>query len=560
MSIDPNNLSGTATLTFSEEFNGNSLDASVWNTAYPWNAANGGTNLSNKEEQWYINSNYGPTAALAADTYQVKDGMLHIKAQPTPSGYKQHVDGYNYTSGMITTHDKFEQTYGYFEMRADIPSGKGMWPAFWLLQPGNWPPEIDIMEVIGSRPDHLETFVHYSDGGHQRQGNTTYYPGLSDGFQTYGVNWQADTITWYLNGKEVFKVNTPADLHDPMYMLVNLAVGGSWPGSPDANTQFPATMSIDYIRAYSELPEGMVPPPVVPDAEDEADEVVGEVVDEVIEENSAVEEDASEGETEDGSVDGEQQEEAPKANPDADDAVAELPEKVEPVEDEADLVDEIELELEDDSEVEDENDTAFEDELVDSPETERPVAEVEVPADVEEIVVDETPIAAAPDTGNGRSPANWDKFIEAFAGFGKNSAGNDGWSKMADKFSNKADKFTAKAEEFAAKKAGIADKMLAKKTVFEGNDDAIDFSASSVSGRDMSKVFKGSGFEVGNTKLDFGSRMEAIGDRIAAFQDKGMSSQAQKFQDLNMGDFDLNKSFAEGIAEQAVSQSAFDFA
>jgi beta-glucanase (GH16 family) len=539
MSIDPKNLNGTAILTFSEEFDGNALDSSVWNTAYPWNAANGGTNLSNKEEQWYINENYGPTAALAADTYQVKDGMLHIKAQPTPDGYKQHVDGYNYTSGMITTHSNFEQQYGYFEMRADIPTGKGMWPAFWLLQPGKWPPEIDIMEVIGSRPDHLELHVHYMEDGQQRQGKTIHYPGLSDGFQTYGVNWQADTITWYLNGEKVFEVDTPPDLHDPMYMLVNLAVGGSWPGSPDANTQFPAEMKVDYVRAYSEMPEGMVPPPAIPETEEEVDEEAPVVEEELTDEVG------------DDEADEDEREETGVIDPEIDD--------VEPVEEpEEEPVEEEEPVLEDERPVEEEVDA----------EDEPPVDEVEedvIVDEVDDVDVDETPTVPDTNTGNGRNPANWDKFIEAFAGFGKGGSGNDGWSKMADKLTAKADKFAAKADEFAAKKAGVAEKMLAKKAVFEADDAASDFFASvaspgASSGRDMSKLFKGNGFEVGNTKFDFGSqRMDAISDRVAALQEKGIGAQAQKFQDLDMGKFDWSKSFAEGIADQAVSQANFDF-
>ncbi|HSP25833.1 MAG TPA: glycoside hydrolase family 16 protein [Saliniramus sp.] len=579
MSINPNNLSGTAKLTFSEEFDGNSLDSSVWETAYPWNAANGGTNDSNKEEQWYINSNYGPTAALAADTYQVEDGMLHIKAQPTPSQYKQDVNGFDYTSGMITTHDNFEQKYGYFEMRADIPSGKGMWPAFWLLQPNAWPPEIDVMEVIGDKPDELQTTVHYSDGGNKMLNETTYYPGLSDGFQTYGVNWQADTITWYLNGEKVHEVETPADLHDPMYMLVNLAVGGTWPGSPDGNTQFPATMSVDYIRAYSELPEGMAPPVSVP--EEEVEEVVAEVVDEVVEENPVAEEDVAKDEAaeeevaqeeaandeaandeaaeeevakeeavaEDNEVEAsdEDQEETAKV-PDADEVVSETPDEVEEVEEVEQIGDAEEV---------------AEAEEVEEPEEQ--VAEEEQVGEVEQVVEEKTPVEVSPETGNSGNSANWDKFIESFAGFGKNGSGNDGWSKFADKFAAKADKFSAKADEFAAKKAGIAEKMLARKPV-ESEDDASDVfggfaSAGSASGRDMSKIFQGNGFEVGNAKRDFGfQRMEAINDRIASFQEKGMGSQAQKFQDLDMGDFDWSKSFAEGISDQAVPQSVFDFA
>jgi hypothetical protein len=187
-------------------------------------------------------------------------------------------------------------------------------------------------------------------------------------------------------------------------------------------------------------------------------------------------------------------------------------------------------------------------------EVEEAAGEAERPSDVGgEAVVDKTSVDAAPDTGAGRSPANWDEFVADFADFDKRGPSSDGWSKIADRFAGKADIF--------AKKAGIVEKMLAKKAVFEGNDDPFEFSARSASEREMSKAFKGNGFEAGNSTLDFGSRrMEAMNDRVAALQDKWISSEAQKFQNLNMGDFDWNKSFAEGIAEQAVQQSAFDFA
>jgi beta-glucanase (GH16 family) len=164
------------------------------------------------------------------------------------------VNGYAYTSGMITSFHSFSQTYGYFEMKAKLPAGQGLWPAFWLLPTDlSWPPEIDIMEVIGSTPNQLETSVHYDAGGHQMKNNTTILEGMTTGFHTYGVDWQRDKIAWYFDGSKVYEVATPAGMDKPMYMLANLAVGGEWPGSPDGTTSFPATLQIDYIRAYSAI-------------------------------------------------------------------------------------------------------------------------------------------------------------------------------------------------------------------------------------------------------------------------------------------------------------------
>ena len=228
--IDPNNLAGTATLTFHDEFSSGPLNTSVWGTGYPWGAANGSTNTGNNEAQWYINANYAPTAHLG--TYTVHDGVLDIKEAPADAATQSLINGYKYTSGMINSADSFSQTYGYFEMRADIPDGKGMWPAFWLLpKEGGWPPELDVMEVVATKPDNLVTSVHWDANGHKMVNHNTTVPGLSSGgMHTYGVDWQPDTITWYLDGAKVFSAATPADMHQPMYMLANLAAGGAWGG------------------------------------------------------------------------------------------------------------------------------------------------------------------------------------------------------------------------------------------------------------------------------------------------------------------------------------------
>lgn len=254
MAIDPRNLAVTAKLTFEDNFNSFSYwngQAGTWDTGYPWTEANGGTNTANGEQQWYVNANYAQTASLG--TYAAQNGIMNIKAAPTPVALQSHVNGYAYTSGMITSFHSFSQTYGYFEMKAKLPAGQGLWPAFWLLPTDlSWPPEIDIMEVIGSAPNQLETSVHFDAGGHQMNNKSTTVQGMTTGFHTYGVDWQKDKITWYFDGAKIHETATPAGMNKPMYMLANLAVGGEWPGSPDASTKFPASLEIDYIRAYAD--------------------------------------------------------------------------------------------------------------------------------------------------------------------------------------------------------------------------------------------------------------------------------------------------------------------
>ncbi|MBV9404085.1 MAG: family 16 glycosylhydrolase [Acidobacteriaceae bacterium] len=270
MAIDPNNLSTTATLTFSEDFNSfnlwngnNGLDTRPGWAMWP-QFDNGFTEAGNGEQEWFIQPGDAQTASV--NPFSVQNGVLTISANPTPSSMLPYVNNQPYTSGWVDTYHEFSQTYGYFEMRAELPAGQGLWPAFWLLPEDNsWPPEIDVMEMIGSQPNTLATTVHSQDpiaGGreissnHFATGAGTYEPGMTTGFHTYGVDLEAATITWYFDGQEVFQTPTPPDLQNkPVYMIADLAVGGSWPGNPDSTTRFPAQMEIDYLRAYQAAPQ-----------------------------------------------------------------------------------------------------------------------------------------------------------------------------------------------------------------------------------------------------------------------------------------------------------------
>ena len=266
MAIDPNNLAATARLTFSDEFDSLSLwngNSGTWSTNWWYNDewelftdSNGSTLESNGELQWYINENYAPTAGM--NPWAVNSGVLSITAEEAAANLQPLIDGYDYTSGMLNSWHSFTQTYGYFEISAKLPAGQGLWPAFWLLQEdGDWPPEIDIFEVLGDDPGRLYTTVHTDEWGeHTFDSYATDVADMSASFHRYGVNWQADFITFYFDGVQVFKVSTPSDLHEPMYLIVNLAVGGYWPGDPDETTVFPATLEVDYIRVYSDINAG----------------------------------------------------------------------------------------------------------------------------------------------------------------------------------------------------------------------------------------------------------------------------------------------------------------
>ncbi|MGX6605867.1 family 16 glycosylhydrolase [Micromonosporaceae bacterium Da 78-11] len=250
-------------ITWSDEFNGganSSVDGSKWNFDL------GGGGYGNSELQYYTNR----TSNVAQDG----QGHLAITARKeNPSGYQCWYGSCTYTSGRILTSGKFTQRYGRFEASIKVPKGQGIWPAFWMLGDGNagWPQagEIDIMENIGKLPNTLYGTVHgpgYS-GGASIGGNKTIGAPLGDAFHTYAVDWSPNLIVWTLDGQEYFRV-TPSNLNGnqwvydhPFYMILNVAVGGNWPGNPDASTSFPQTMLVDYVRVSAWNDGGTTPPP-----------------------------------------------------------------------------------------------------------------------------------------------------------------------------------------------------------------------------------------------------------------------------------------------------------
>ena len=246
-------------LTFDDEFNSLNLwngSSGTWDTTaqYASTFGNGFSLPSNGEQEWYINANYAPTASV--QPWTDSNGVLTLSAAPASAEIASLIDGYQYTSGEINTSQSFSQTYGYFEMRAQLPAGQGLWPAFWLLpQNGAWPPEIDAMEMLGNNPGTYYTSIHSGSPANEiNAGQPDAVANTSQGFHTYGVDWEPDHLTFYFDGQQVYQTATPWDMNTPMYMIANLAVGGTWPGNADWSTHFPAQMNIDWIRAYSSLP------------------------------------------------------------------------------------------------------------------------------------------------------------------------------------------------------------------------------------------------------------------------------------------------------------------
>ncbi len=253
--------------SFAEEFDGAALDKNRWIFGFydprreqPTIAKR--SLYGNRELQLYFDPAF---LGLGIDPFRLGNGTLTIEAAPlspqaiaaahaavaaeSPDARDSALRNVRYSSGLISTRSRFAQTYGYFEIRARWSGGKGLWPAFWLLPAsGKWPPEIDILEAHGDKPGTAYHSVHSTVVKATTKSGTI--AGTGQDFHVYAALWTPRSIDYFIDGVKTATLPTPADMHQPMYLLANLAVGGSWPGNPDAATRFPATMQIDYIRAW----------------------------------------------------------------------------------------------------------------------------------------------------------------------------------------------------------------------------------------------------------------------------------------------------------------------
>ena len=225
-------------MIWNDEFNNSILDNSKWINDV------GGNGWGNNEAQFY-------TAGSANLT--MNNGFATITAKAQQLGSNQ------YTSAKIISKNLFDVKYGKIEGRMKCPMGKGLWPAFWMLGSNidtvSWPQcgEIDIMEHINNEPK-IHGTAHWNNVGHQYLGGTINTdPAV---FHTYSIVWDANSIKWYMDDQLYYilnisnNTNGTEEFHKKFYLILNLAVGGNWPGYPDASTVFPAEFVIDYIRVY----------------------------------------------------------------------------------------------------------------------------------------------------------------------------------------------------------------------------------------------------------------------------------------------------------------------
>ena len=253
--------------SFTETLDGGRIDPARWSTNF---GAMGKRSdnpakrslYGNRERQLYVDRDF---LSAGIDPFSLKRGVLTITARPLPPGVKAKVAAalakqppkiqksalkdVRYSSGLITTAGRFSQAYGYFEMRARWTMGKGVWPAFWLLPAGGgWPPEIDVIEAHGDKPTTAFQSLHSKV--QKAITRKVAMEGSAAQFHDYGVLWTPKTLDYYIDGRKTASIPTTRDATKPMYLLANLAIGGHWPGDPDATTAMPARMEIDHIRAW----------------------------------------------------------------------------------------------------------------------------------------------------------------------------------------------------------------------------------------------------------------------------------------------------------------------
>lgn len=242
--VEPPDSTGSIpgyTLIWNDEFSGQSVDLTKW--SYEVNGNGGGNN----ELQYYTD--------LPTNSY-IEDGSLVIQAN------KEIYQGKYFTSARMRTLYKGDWTYGRFDIRAKLPYGQGLWPAIWMLpsdwEYGGWPAsgEIDIMELLGQQPSKVYGTIHYGLTSHLSSGGNYILPTgtFSQDYHLFTLEWDSTGMKWYVDNKLYHTETIGKPFDKRFHILLNVAVGGNWPGDPDYSTVFPQKMYVDYVRVYRKNP------------------------------------------------------------------------------------------------------------------------------------------------------------------------------------------------------------------------------------------------------------------------------------------------------------------
>lgn len=232
-------------LVWSDEFSGDAIDPSNWT----YDLGNGSGGWGNNELQTYTNS---------ANNSFVADDKLFIVAEKVGESA--------YTSARLKSVDLQEFQYGRIDVRAILPKGQGIWPAIWMLGANypeeGWPAcgEIDIMELLGHLPGTVHGTAHWgidwSNWNHQGLSKSIYPEYFDEEFHVFSIDWTEDNIDFIMDDEVFFNINPsmmngqPYPFNNPFFFILNVAVGGNWPGNPDETTTFPVFMAVDYVRVY----------------------------------------------------------------------------------------------------------------------------------------------------------------------------------------------------------------------------------------------------------------------------------------------------------------------
>ena len=252
-------------MTFGDEFNSLSLydqstDSGTWKTNYWFGTQTGPDSWGSRtvgggDQVLRVDPSFtgGGSQPLGLNPFSIDNGVVSLTLAKATPAELPYLHGQQYTDGLLTTEKSFAQTYGYFEIKAEAPAGSGLWPSFYLLPKDNGVQEIDITEQAGK--GYSFSTDHTTAPGYTTSTIATEFAGQGDGqFHTYGLLWTPQTLTYYIDGVAVGRVDTPPDLDKPMYLLVDMGAGGSWPG--DLSSSFTsASYKVDYVHVYA-LPFG----------------------------------------------------------------------------------------------------------------------------------------------------------------------------------------------------------------------------------------------------------------------------------------------------------------